>query len=181
MSGTIIENLRYISENFAEIEGKILLFVFIVYVIYGVLIGVDASKRYRSPLAPIIAFICWFLFSLVFLPIYLIVRPEYGAAEGLSQQKEKQAVLFSTGLDECPNCKEVVERFYQYCRHCGIKLLKNCPDCDKGLPVNWEHCVYCGKNFDKESLAEPKQLPKPEAPTEEKHEAIKTAEEILTE
>ncbi len=153
MGSNILDIVKYANENFSLIMNVAIIVLISAYFFYGLLLAVDASKRYRSSWAPILVFICWLILSILFVPIYLIIRPDYGAADRVEASKTDIALLMSSGLHLCDGCDSVVEKDHKYCLNCGRSLLLKCLNCEYKVLRSWKMCPECGQvlNETKES------------------------------
>lgn len=160
MNKFVLDSIDYITKNFTEVEGTIINILIAAYFIYGLVLAADASKRYKSVLAPVAVFFGWVIGSLIFLPIYLSIRPDQGAKDRVDMQTQKEVLLLGSGLDSCPHCGSVVERFYLYCRNCGEPVIKHCEFCGETLAFHWQHCIKCGKKQNHALISGPNNLQK---------------------
>ena len=48
----------------------------------------------------------------------------------------------------CPRCNIPVSIYAEYCRNCGLELIKKCPNCDKFLNPKLNYCRNCGYTFE---------------------------------
>ena len=70
--------------------------------------------------------------------------------ERTSQSEEEGALLkqletLRRFVDECSACQREVERHWQFCAHCGVRLATQCPGCGSPLPPVGAHaCPHCG-------------------------------------
>jgi len=148
MSTFILSLINYLATNFTQLESKLIYLAMFAYLFYGILLAIDAHKRYRTWFMPAIVFLCWLFFSIIFLPIYLITRPGNGAKYKMDEQKEEKAILLGSGLTTCSNCGDILEKSYRYCQKCGTEVSKNCLRCDQIVYLSWKHCVNCGYNLE---------------------------------
>lgn len=102
----------------------------------------DASRRGTwKILWGIVAVIFPFVGTLV----YLIVRPP----EYVLDQRERElelAVLerdLRERVNQCPNCRAVVEKDFLMCPECGWELKQSCENCNRPLSLRWSVCPYC--------------------------------------
>lgn len=102
----------------------------------------DASRRGSwQVLWGVIAAIFPFVGTLV----YLIVRPP----EYLLDHRERElelAVLereLREQVNQCPNCRAVVEKDFLMCPECGWELKRPCENCHRPLSLRWSVCPYC--------------------------------------
>lgn len=77
--------------------------------------------------------------------VYLIVRPP----EYLLDHRERElelAVLerdLREQVNQCPNCRAVVEKDFLMCPECGRELKRPCNNCQRPLNLRWGVCPYC--------------------------------------
>ncbi|TFG30029.1 MAG: hypothetical protein EU532_01750 [Promethearchaeota archaeon] len=80
-------------------------------------------------------FFIWFW--IIFLPLsFLIVI----AFQAFSEQ-------FWTPKKYCPRCRAPVSIYSEYCRNCGLQLIKKCPSCGNFLIGDIMTCNKCGHQF----------------------------------
>ncbi len=144
MGSNILDIVKYANENFSLIMNVAIVVLISAYFFYGFLLAVDASKRYRNSWTPVLVFICWLVLSVLFVPIYLIIRPDYGAADRVEASKTDIALLMSSGLYLCDGCDSVVEKDHKYCLNCGRSLLLKCLNCEHKVVRSWKMCPECG-------------------------------------
>jgi|GEM_PF-5452179 len=154
MAQAILGFIDFVVKNFAGIESTIVYIALAVYLVYGIALAADGSKRFKSQWAPLMVFIGWCLFSIAFLPIYLIARPDIGARDKLTEDTQSKALLLGSNLDICPNCGDVTERFYKFCQKCGAQVVKVCPQCNQPMAMHWKFCVNCGQDMEPETKQE---------------------------
>lgn len=85
------------------------------------------------------------IFPFVGTLLYLIVRPpEY---ELDRRERELELAVLERDLRErvnqCPNCRSVVERDFLVCPECGWDLKRPCDSCQRPLSLRWSICPYC--------------------------------------
>ena len=54
---------------------------------------------------------------------------------------------FWTAKKRCPRCNAPVSIYSEFCRNCGIQLIKKCPSCGKYSKSNIIVCTNCDYNF----------------------------------
>lgn len=54
---------------------------------------------------------------------------------------------FWTAKKHCPRCNAPVSIYSEFCRNCGIQLIKKCPSCGKFLKSNIVVCNNCEYEF----------------------------------
>ena len=54
---------------------------------------------------------------------------------------------FWTPRKVCPRCKAPVSIYSEYCRNCGLNLIKKCPNCGNFLKADIMKCTSCGHQF----------------------------------
>lgn len=85
------------------------------------------------------------LFPFVGTLVYLIVRPP----EYLLDHRERElelAVLerqLREQVNQCPNCRAMVEKDFLMCPECGWELKRPCENCRRPLSLRWSVCPYC--------------------------------------
>ena len=85
------------------------------------------------------------IFPFVGTLVYLIVRPP----EYVMDQRERElelAVLerdLRERVNQCPNCRAVVEKDFLMCPECGWELKQPCENCNRPLSLRWNVCPYC--------------------------------------
>lgn len=85
------------------------------------------------------------LFPFVGTLVYVIVRPP----EYLLDHRERElelAVLerqLREQVNQCPNCRAVVEKDFLMCPECGWELKRPCENCHRPLSLRWSVCPYC--------------------------------------
>lgn len=144
ISPYLLTIIDFVSENFEMLRENLFRAVVAVYFVYGLLLAIDAKRRYYSWAAPLIVFLLWLLFSLLFFPIYLIVRPARTIFERESEQLQNKAILLDGGMSNCQTCNALIKTAANYCYSCGSKAHQACPNCQKKLANFWDYCVYCG-------------------------------------
>lgn len=76
--------------------------------------------------------ISWFW--LIFLPLsFLLVV----AFQALSEH-------FWSPTKTCPRCNAPLSIYSEYCRNCGLKLIRKCPYCGNLMPAQVSTCNRCG-------------------------------------
>lgn len=48
----------------------------------------------------------------------------------------------------CPRCNIPISIYAEYCRNCGLELIKKCPNCNKFLNPKLNYCRNCGYTFE---------------------------------
>lgn len=85
------------------------------------------------------------IFPFVGTLVYLIVRPP----EYVLDQRERElelAVLereLREQVNQCPNCRALVEKDFLMCPECGWELKQPCDNCNRPLSLRWSVCPYC--------------------------------------
>ena len=46
-------------------------------------------------------------------------------------------------VNQCPNCRSVVEKDFLICPECGWELKRSCDNCQRPLSLHWNVCPYC--------------------------------------
>lgn len=80
-------------------------------------------------------FFIWFW--IIFLPLSFLVIVAFQA---MSEH-------FWTPKKLCPRCNAPVSIYSEYCRNCGLKLIKKCPTCGKFLKSDIMLCNNCRHEF----------------------------------
>ena len=92
------------------------LIVIIIPLIIAWWVGTDARKRGYSKSASLIWFLGVWLVLIVFLPLYLILRPK------TPRQSESPQSKFRGETRICPYCEKLYQGDISYCPYCGQKL-----------------------------------------------------------
>ncbi|MFX0072354.1 MAG: zinc ribbon domain-containing protein [Candidatus Hermodarchaeota archaeon] len=80
-------------------------------------------------------YITWFW--IIFLPLsFLLVV----AFQAMSEH-------FWTPKKVCPRCNFPISVYSEYCRNCGLQLIKKCPDCGNYIKTDKLLCDKCGHKF----------------------------------
>jgi transcription elongation factor Elf1 len=149
MSNFILTTIEYASENYDSIVSLIIEILLAAYLAYGILLAVDGYKRYGNLLAAIIVFLLWLLFSILFLPIYLIVRPSLTYEQRQSEAAQQQALVMANNLTQCNGCDEIIKNSAKFCHYCGHKNQVRCTSCNKDNYHDSLFCHHCGKQLPK--------------------------------
>lgn len=80
-------------------------------------------------------FFVWFW--IIFIPLSFLVIVAFQA---MSEH-------FWTPKKVCPRCNAAVSIYSEFCRNCGLKLIKKCPICGRFVKGNLDFCNYCGHQF----------------------------------
>ena len=80
-------------------------------------------------------FFIWFW--IIFLPLSFLMVVAFQA---MSEH-------FWTPRKVCPRCKAPVSIYSEYCRNCGLNLIKKCPNCGNFLKADIMKCTTCGHQF----------------------------------
>lgn len=80
-------------------------------------------------------FFIWFW--IIFLPLSFLVLVAFQA---MSEQ-------FWTPRKVCSRCNAPVSIYSEFCRNCGLKLIKKCPKCEKFVKADIILCNNCGHEF----------------------------------
>jgi RNA polymerase subunit RPABC4/transcription elongation factor Spt4 len=105
----------------------------------------DSRSRTRDLFAQLLATLLVFVFSLLGLFLYFMLRPRETLAESYERALEEEALL--RGIEErpvCPNCGQPIEADFTLCPACRTQLKRACPECGRLLRLQWETCPYCG-------------------------------------
>jgi predicted RNA-binding Zn-ribbon protein involved in translation (DUF1610 family) len=156
MNDFVLDSVEYIRQNYDNIQENIINILFIIYIFYGFLLALDAKRRYNSKYAPFVVFSGWILFSIFFLPIYLIVRPERLTHSKRTESDQFNALILGSKLNTCTSCHEVIELDDKFCRSCGNKVLLKCPNCQQISSRNDKYCKNCGVKFKLKKDKKPK-------------------------
>ncbi len=156
MNDFVLDSVEYIRQNYNNIQENIINILFIIYVFYGFLLALDAKRRYNSKFAPFVVFSGWILFSIFFLPIYLVVRPERLTHSKRTESDQFNALVLGSQLNTCKSCHEVIELNDKFCRSCGAKVLLKCPNCKQICSRNDKFCKNCGVKFKLKQDKKPK-------------------------
>ena len=84
-------------------------------------VGTDARKRGYSKTASLIWFLGVWLVLIVFLPLYLILRPRT-PRQSESRQSDSRQSEFRGKTRICPYCEKLYKGEISYCPYCGQKL-----------------------------------------------------------
>jgi len=104
--------------------GLVLLLAAAVFVLIGVYVYRDASRRgMNAVLWTVIAVLAP---SLVGFIVYLLVRGSYPDCR-------------------CPQCGASIEREYAICPHCSARLRPACPHCSAPVEAGWRFCPHCAQ------------------------------------
>ncbi len=102
------------------------LIVIIIPLIIAWWVATDARKRGYSQSASLIWFLGVWLVLIVFLPLYLILRPK---TPRQSDSPQSESPLSDTPQSEsrgktriCPYCEKLYQGDISYCPYCGQKL-----------------------------------------------------------
>ena len=104
----------------------------------------DMRLRSRDLFAQILTVLVVALLPVIGILIYLILRP----TETLSEAFER-SLLEETLLQEienkahCPGCSRQVQKEWQICPYCHVRLKKACFNCDQLVEMQWSICPYC--------------------------------------
>ena len=82
-----------------------------------------------------------FLTPIVWLPIYIAIRPINNYKDRLYR---KEALDINTTT--CENCDMINKSEYKYCFNCWHKIHHKCTNCDNTFSYEYSHCPDCGKN-----------------------------------
>jgi predicted RNA-binding Zn-ribbon protein involved in translation (DUF1610 family) len=80
-------------------------------------------------------FFVWFW--IIFIPLSFLVIVAFQA---MSEH-------FWTPKRVCPRCNAPVSIYSEYCRNCGVKLIKQCPTCGRFIKSDTTLCSNCGHEF----------------------------------
>ena len=80
-------------------------------------------------------FFLWFW--IIFIPLSFLVIVAFQA---MSEH-------FWTPKKVCQRCNAPVSIYSEYCRNCGLKLIKQCPTCGRFIKSNINLCNNCGHKF----------------------------------
>ena len=79
----------------------------------------------------------FFWFWIVFIPLSFLVVIAFQA---MSEH-------FWTPKRECSRCNAPASIYTEYCRNCGLKLIKQCPSCSRFISSDLTICKNCGYQF----------------------------------
>jgi len=119
----------------------------------------DIRSRSRDLFSQLLATLLVFVFNLLGLFLYFILRPRETLAESYERALEEEALL--RGIEErpvCPNCGQPVEADFLLCPGCHTQLKKSCPDCGRLLYLPWDICPYCGYPVPPQEPAPPQEI-----------------------
>ncbi len=86
-------------------------------------VATDARKRGYSKVAALIWFLGVWLALIIFLPLYLIIRPKTSRQPGQLGQPGQPVELAPEGeTTVCPHCGRLYKERIFYCPYCGQKL-----------------------------------------------------------
>jgi len=122
---------------------------FVIWIIVGIMIfgrciaiiwtAKDSSARVRSFSGQIISILWVALFTpLVWLPLYLALRPAKYKNTGTYRQEALDLQVIVCGKCDSPNLSD-----HKYCIYCGESLVVKCKWCTKSFSHEFVHCPYC--------------------------------------
>ncbi len=97
------------------------LIVVIIPLIIAWWVATDARKRGYSKSASLIWFLGVWLALIIFLPLYLILRPNTPRQSDSYQNDSRQSELRGE-TRVCPYCEKLYQGEISYCPYCGQKL-----------------------------------------------------------
>jgi len=103
----------------------------------------DAKKRGMNPLGW--ALVVFFANGFVGFIIYLVIRGPLLEEEEIYYTPPTVKSRGGINTIRCPHCKELVDRGYAHCPHCGERLKEDCPYCHKPIEPEWKRCAHCGE------------------------------------
>lgn len=115
----------------------------------------DIRSRSRDPFVIILAALLTFVFPILGVILYRILRPVRTIEEKyLSALEEETLIRELERSPKCPGCGREVKINWILCSACHTKLMKKCVKCNEVLELPWMLCPYCGAPQVKPSTAE---------------------------
>jgi RNA polymerase subunit RPABC4/transcription elongation factor Spt4 len=105
----------------------------------------DIRARTHDRLIQFLSSLIVFIFNLLGLLIYLLLRPQQTLDEAYQSTLEEEALLSEIETRKvCPGCGSVTDPEWQVCPHCHTRLAKDCKHCGRMMELPWQICPYCG-------------------------------------
>jgi RNA polymerase subunit RPABC4/transcription elongation factor Spt4 len=112
----------------------------------------DARSRSESVAFHVVALTLNFLFPLLGLVVYLLIRPSMTLIEERALELEAEALTGAPVENEdirpCPACGRDIERDFVLCPYCHTRFAKRCPSCRKSVRLGWTLCPYCAASLE---------------------------------
>ena len=119
--------------------------VLVLWLTVAVWVFIDAKKRHKSLIFPILFAILAVVFFIFGYLIYMILRPAETSEDRYWADREKEFLMHEIGdFDVCPNCKyEHIFPEFLNCPNCSYQLKHKCESCEYPLLSGWKNCPSC--------------------------------------
>jgi RNA polymerase subunit RPABC4/transcription elongation factor Spt4 len=100
----------------------------------------DINTRTNNSFVQIISILLVTLLTpIIWLPLYLIMRPVYFKKDKIPRREAN-----ATNLVVCYNCKTLNPKEYNCCINCWEHLKVKCKECEGKYPHDYHYCNQCG-------------------------------------
>ncbi len=104
----------------------------------------DARRRIEDPVLVAVSVAAAFLFPLIGVLVYMILRPPEYLDDVRERELEIRAMERRLGGDaRCPTCRSEIEPSFLSCPVCTTRLKSACRRCKSPLDPRWRICPYC--------------------------------------
>lgn len=125
--------------NLDKIWMFVVFFAIFLWLITIIAVSKDISARTNNHFIQIISILfVTFLTPIVWLPIYLAIRPIWYKKD---KTPWRESCLSNAVI--CTKCGTLNPKEYNCCIGCGKKLKVKCKECEKEFVHDYQYCPYC--------------------------------------
>ena len=104
----------------------------------------DMRLRSRDLFAQILTVLVVTLLPVIGILIYLILRPTETLAEAFERSLLEETLLQEIeNKPHCPGCSRQVQKEWQICPYCHVRLKRQCFNCQELVEMQWSVCPFC--------------------------------------
>jgi len=147
-------NQFFSSLTFESFLKLLVIYFFIVWIALIIWVIKDIINRTNNVFFQIFAILTVFIWTPLWIFIYLFIRPWKTLFEQFYEESELEEICDANIENKtnkpkkvkCFKCDYEISSDFKFCPNCRIKLKDECTNCKKVIQSDWELCPFCWKN-----------------------------------